>query len=347
MILVYNPTCELAVQHDTVNYQPAKHLMDFERRYGALMMFLAGEGDAVVADCPGRQELDFWKERGVAIPEFIDRAEARRRIANGEHLKPWGMSREVLYRFGGHALSDGYNDQHRRLFSRLTSVAVDDALASAELPDFFREEVRPRIVDDVDMLPELVGDGMCVLKTLWSASGRGVSLVSRPEFVKPAIVRFSANVRNDGAVVWEPLLDRVVDFAMLFEVCPNGNVIYLGKNYYRSDEAGRFGVELIGCDPIHQYVEAGLVPADWEQIASEKLRCAISQSVSPSLYVGPVGVDSMLYRRKSGEMAIRLCIEANVRHSMGNVNMRIAKCFEGESLEWTLGDESLIKILKR
>lgn len=330
----------MAVQHDTLNYQPPKQLMQFEHDLAPLMMFLADEGDALVAERPSDEVLTFWRSRGVAVPEFVTLAEGRRRVAAGATLRPWGMSREVLYRFGGHALADGFTDEHRRLFSRATSVMLDDALARLPLPDIFVQDERPVLVADEAVLASMVRERCCVVKSMWSASGRGVSLVNKPEFVDAAIARYGGSIRRDGQVVVEPLLSRVADVALLFFLHGDGCVEYLGRNYYRSDAVGRFGVELIGIDPIAAYVASGEWPSDWNEQAVSALSVAIASLGIERLYSGPIGVDSMLYREADGRMKMRLCIEANMRYTMGNVNLAISRCFPGIEAEWGVADTS-------
>lgn len=334
-VLVYNPTCELAVQHDTLNYQPPKQLIEFEKQLAPLMIFLAKEGDSLVCDRPKDDVLSFWASKGVSIPHFIGREEARRQIADGATLRPWGMSREVLYRFGGHALADSFTSEHRQLFSRLSSVALDERLSAIEMPDIFVQAKRPFVVRDEQTLKAVIEEGPCVIKSLWSASGRGVSIVNRQEFRAAALSRYAGSIRRDGAVVVEPLLNREIDMAMLFNLNADGKVDYLGNNFYRSDSAGRFGVELIGQDPIRPYVERGEFPRDGVDMAADYLCRAIESMGWHEMYAGAIGVDSMLYRDDEGRLKMRLCIEANIRYTMGNVNLAIAKCFpQGVEAEW-------------
>lgn len=341
MILVYNPTCEMAVRYNTVNYQPPANLLIFEKKLASLMMFLTTEGDFVVADSPDERILNFWYSCGLSIPNFINASEARKRVMNGEELRPWGVSKEVLYRFGGKSLASQFTNEHRLLFSRLSSVALDNALSELLLPSWCQQPKFARIVESVDELVTVASKGKCVLKSLWSASGRGVTLLNASDHVVPAVRRYEACIKTDGAVVCEPLLSRVVDFAMLFSIDKSGKVVYLGKNFYRSDDSGRFGYELIGHNPLQQYIDAGDLPTDWEQVASQALVAAIEQMKWNRLYTGPLGVDSMLYRDADNKLKVRLCIEVNIRYTMGNINMAVAKLLGPlANGEWRIGSDT-------
>jgi hypothetical protein len=48
----------------------------------------------------------------------------------------------------------------------------------------------------------------------------------------------------------------------------------------------------------------------------------------PSLlpgYVGPVGIDAMVYRRSNGSLALKPVVEVNVRMTMGRVALELQK----------------------
>lgn len=340
MILVYNPTCEMAVRADTVNYQPPAPLVAFEQKWAPLMMFFASSAsDAVVGASPSDEVLSFWRDKGAIVPQFISLSEAKKRVCSGEMLRPWGISKEVLYRFGGHELSAQFTTEHRQLFSRLSSVALDDALAQLKLPTWCQQTERPQVFRSADELHHRIQLRPCVLKSLWSASGRGVTIVDKAEYVPSTFRRYEAYMRTDSAVVVEPLLHRLVDFAMLFSLASDGSVTYCGKNFYRSDKSGKFGVELIGYNPLQPYEDSGDLPSDWEQVASQLFSNAIRSLGWHKLYCGPVGVDSMLYSDECGRIKMRLCIEANLRYTMGNINMAIAQVLgNGVQMEWGIGN---------
>ena len=80
---MYNPTCEMAVQNNSVSYQPPLRLQEFERAMSSLMMFISQEGDYVVGEAPDDELLLFWKERGVYLPRFVSKNDAISLIKDG------------------------------------------------------------------------------------------------------------------------------------------------------------------------------------------------------------------------------------------------------------------------
>ena len=99
-VLVYNPSCEMAVRNDRVNYMPPAQIVSFEHDLAGLMMFVAdSEADAVVAPRPDEMLLRTWFSPGCE-PRFVSLGEGRSAVLSGCGLRPWGQSREVLHRFG-------------------------------------------------------------------------------------------------------------------------------------------------------------------------------------------------------------------------------------------------------
>lgn len=319
---MYNPTCEMAVQNNSVSYQPPLRLQEFERAMSSLMMFISQEGDCVVGEAPDDELLLFWKERGVYLPQFVSKSDAISLIKDGAILIPWGGSRQLYYSYGLKHKSEQYTDLMRCFFSRELSVVLEDTVCRLcqgrnNLKQYDIEE-RSVLVTERDIMERRVKMGNCVVKSLWSSSGRGVQLVREQCHIEPAIVWARGKIRHDGGVVCEPFYKRLGEFTTLIEIYEDGRIEYLGTNYFEADEAGRFGKELIGQNILTREEEQEVV-----QILIE----AMSRLNWVEKYIGKIGVDGMVYNDKHGERKVRICTEVNMRHTMGNINLSVARCF--------------------
>lgn len=318
---MYNPTCEMAVQNNSVSYQPPLRLQEFERAMSSLMMFISQEGDCVVGENPDDELLLFWKERGVNIPQFVNKNDAISLIKDGAMLVPWGGSRQLYYSYGLKHKSEQYTDLMRCFFSRELSVVLEDTVCRLcqgrkDLKQYDIEE-RSELVTESDIMECRVRKGSCVVKSLWSSSGRGVQLVREQCHIEPAIVWARGKIRHDGGVVCEPFYKRLGEFTTLIEIYEDGRIEYLGTNYFEADEAGRFGKELIG---------QNILTREEEQEVGQILIEAMSRLNWVEKYIGKIGVDGMVYN-KQGERKVRICTEVNMRHTMGNINLSVARCF--------------------
>lgn len=319
---MYNPTCEMAVQNNSVSYQPPLRLQEFERAMSSLMMFISQEGDCVVGEAPDDELLLFWKERGVYLPQFVSKNDAISLIKDGAILIPWGGSRQLYYSYGLKQESEQYTDLMRCFFSREMSVVLEDTVCRLcqgrnNLKQYDIEE-RSVLVTERDIMERRVKMGNCVVKSLWSSSGRGVQLVREQCHIEPAIVWARGKIRHDGGVVCEPFYKRLGEFTTLIEIYEDGRIEYLGTNYFEADEAGRFGKELIG---------QKILTREEEQEVAQILIEAMSRLNWVEKYIGKIGVDGMVYNDKHGERKVRICTEVNMRHTMGNINLSVARCF--------------------
>ena len=319
---MYNPTCEMAVQNNSVSYQPPLRLQEFERAMSSLMMFISQEGDYVVGEAPDDELLLFWKERGVYLPRFVSKNDAISLIKDGAILIPWGGSRQLYYSYGLKHKSEQYTDLMRCFFSRELSVVLEDTVCRLcqgrnNLKQYDIEE-RSVLVTERDIMERRVKMGNCVVKSLWSSSGRGVQLVREQCHIEPAIVWARGKIRHDGGVVCEPFYKRLGEFTTLIEIYEDGRIEYLGTNYFEADEAGRFGKELIG---------QKILTREEEQEVAQILIEAMSRLNWVEKYIGKIGVDGMVYNDKHGERKVRICTEVNMRHTMGNINLSVARCF--------------------
>lgn len=335
-VFIYNPTCEMANRSHSVSYQPPAQLAQFEHDVASLLMFIAGGNDFVVAGEPDNQLKTFWRERGLPMPNFCSMNDAVRLIASGYELTPWGESRQLFHNLHLTERQHAFDNERRKLFSRLSSVALETEIAAQPLPDFARVDSLSRIITDEAELNSLPAEEPFVLKNLWSASGRGVVLVRDRRHVEQALVRARGAIRHDGAVIYEEFLHRMAEFSFLYWKHANNEVEYLGKNAFQTDAAGRFGAEIIDNECFTDRIRRWNIPQDWEQKVVPLIVDAIRKCSAIESYVGPIGLDAMFYE-KAGKIRLRCCTEANLRLSMGNVNLGVARYFARGSIgEWKI-----------
>lgn len=329
MIYIYNPTCEMAVRQASATYQPPKQLAKFEADLAEIMMFIAHDGDHVVAEQPDNDLLALWQKNKTKL-HFCSASDAKKLIINGEQLKPWGECAQVFHAFGDSTNYKSFDDAKRKLHSRISSIELEKTLTDSLLPRYAQHAPTSHAVCSVEEAKTLIARGNCVVKSLWSSSGRGVVIVSERQHVTNATLWALDKIKNDGTVIVETLLDRKCEFSFLFDIAASGNVKYLGINYFEADIHGRFGNELIGYNPMS---ELGFA-TNWDLPIAEQLAISIKKITQSSNYSGFVGVDSMAYS-DNGTIRIRPCVEINMRTCMGNININVSKHFAvGTKAKW-------------
>lgn len=320
MIYYFNPSVEMAVRQNGLSYTPPATITQMESDLASIVMFLAKPDDYVVGEKPDAALVDMWRKI-VVPPAFIDKRRAKVLIAKGEQFAPWGLSRAALHDFGLEERAKAWD--WRALLSRATSVAIEtEACRILGAPS----PADPTLVSDFVALRAAIErrarNGGIVLKTLWSASGRGVRFFRADEC--DAALKFGEDVIGaDGGLVIERRLQRVGEFSLLFYK-ENESVTYIGANAYRSAEQGGFGFEEIGPDALKEAQKAN---CEWERDVPSALSEAIGTVMKDSRYSGAIGIDAMVCEEPNGGLLIRCCTEANLRFCMGHVAHRVSKAF--------------------
>ena len=145
-----------------------------------------------------------------------------------------------------------------------------------------------------------------ILKAPWSSSGRGNMVVR--DTIDPTIQkRIEAIIREQGGIVAEPFYaDKVLDFAMEFQVTDK-DAEFLGYSVFEADDTGHYGGNYV------EDQQSLLKRIDLSESLLQDLVCYHQQELGKLNYRGPVGIDMM--KLKDGR--IHPCVEINFRMTMG------------------------------
>ena len=330
-VLIFNPSCEMAVRQDRLSYTPPRQIAQMEHDLSTLMMFVAEEGDAVVSEKPDEELMTMWRQIFGNI-SFATQQEACSLIKNGMRFSPWGHSKASFNRFGIMEKAKGWT--WREILSRRSSVAVERKFAEIA---GVRLAANPLFADDYETLQKAVEENLLegmgiVVKSLWSASGRGVRFFSTEE--REQAMLYGENcLRADGGVVVEKRLKRIAEFSFLFDF-KGGETKYIGINRYHSTASGNMGWEVHGPQP---YIYDLSQLTDEITTAAKCLVKALTEILDGSGYEGPVGVDAMIHEEADGKIGLRACTETNIRHCMGHVAKGVTRAFAPEtSIRWRM-----------
>lgn len=299
---LFNPENDLALAAGIANFTPPKSVVTFRTALAALPAWLADDGDNIIA--PGLDPR--WLEsQGLNVGLEIEGTPA-----------PWGWSQhaETLFRRVGCGGPFPDTDRIRQLSHRRTALRLH-SLLRGKLP--YDLPPAPMEIDDISLMPE--GNDW-VIKSPWSCSGRGVvdcSSLSRENILRRAY----DSIRSQGSVMVEPRLDKLRDFAMLYESTDNG-VIYKGLSLFFTAGQTSYGGNIIAPeDELAAQLNAPYLPETAQAVAA-----ALGEIIGPD-YRGPLGVDMMLY---GPDRFICPTVEVNLRTTMGFVALALGR-------RWTYG----------
>ncbi len=304
---LFNPENDLALAAGIANYTPPAGVVRFRSALAALPAWLADDGDNLLA--PG---LD---------PRWLDTNGLNVGLDPEGDPAPWGWSAHAVSLFRRAGCTGPFPDVEaiRRLSHRRTALLLHCSLAG-RLPYPLPPE--PLELTSADRMP--AGPDWFV-KAPWSCSGRGV--VDCAGMSADAVRRRVADtIRRQGSAMVEPRLEKIRDFAMLFEATDSG-VVYRGLSLFFNAGPTAYGGNIIASE---DELAAELNAPYLAETAAEVARAMTG--IIGNDYRGPFGVDMMLY---GPDRLICPTVEVNLRTTMGFLALALRRRFPRASLRVT------------
>ncbi|SHJ89241.1 hypothetical protein SAMN05444280_1388 [Tangfeifania diversioriginum] len=345
-IYFFNPTCEYAVANGTTSWQPNRLLQKMEEDLGMLPLFFAKPHDIVlVKKLPTEKFLQKLKMQGISLPRFVLLEEALKYKLNGEKLNrlmPWGWSPVAHKLLEPLKSSCSVPFQHSPVFKwqpgdrELYSKKFGLQILRKTLPQLPPEKILPP-----SMLPEVVSNkremetlidrwGKLMVKAPWSSSGRGLQPITKTPVVPKVWEKLKGIVNDQGYAVAEPLLDKVMDMSLQFEL-KQGKVAFLGKRIFLTDKKGQYQGNFLKSKPADVSPEELQFARELPHLLKEPLVKTIESSPLAKNYEGFFGVDTLLFRDISGQLRVNPCLEINVRQNMGLLSLQLEKLLAPKS----------------
>ena len=171
------------------------------------------------------------------------------------------------------------------------------------------------VIASLHQFPEVI------LKAPWSGSGRGLTRTSLCTWTPNLEGWVGRILRTQGAIMAEPIYNKVVDFAMEFYLDAAHPLSFAGYSLFETDSHGNYKANLLASnqqivDRLTQYVS-------FEQLEAvrEQLLHTLSHLLGAD-YEGYFGVDMMICKEQTDDRTsylIHPCVEINLRMNMGVV----------------------------
>ncbi len=322
----------------------AKAVRMLERDLETVAGFLARREDVVlVRELPSveyRERLQRW---GFEMPEFeilgengkLDEGCLLRERKMGLS-RPWGWCPEAGRAFAGLIPESAIRE--RIAATRVVSSKAWSAKLAANLDDSGRsrichtlDEVRAAVLD--------LGPGLSLVKAPLAASARGNRRYS------PESERWIRRLLStQGAVVIEPLRERVFDFSVQFEM-ERAGLRRLGFTRLHNTAGGQFVAVEAGprlLRGLSSEISGFLMsrgPGETEGLM-ERTYEAVGQTLESALrtvgYLGPLGIDAFVYREPGGGLRLRPIVEINPRYTMGRLAWELRRRVGGRTARFSI-----------
>jgi uncharacterized ferritin-like protein (DUF455 family) len=343
----FNANCEAQVVAGRAGDRPPKLAQQLEEDLRALPMLYCAQDDVVlVQERPSVPFLRRLRALGFGVPEFVEYGSggsgktplAKRKIHG---LRPWGWSPESAAFLRPLAEDLALGEDLR--WAPPWAVLYSKAWSATQLGEFLELQGADwlcgceilgrgcRTVEGViDALAEYAGrgHGELVIKAAVASSGRG-QIHPRDGVLREGQRGWLENMlKEQGEVVVEPWLDKVMDLSLHFDVGAQGEVRVAGWTRFFTDARGQYrgsfiGQMVAGLDAeVKKFLYVGGQDPKLLHRLGEELATFLGRALSEAGYVGPVGVDALVYR--DGDiLRFKPVVELNPRQTMGRVALAL------------------------
>jgi len=322
----FNPNAELQVAagRHGVKFFPKKMSASMEEDCEMVMLAWCRQDDiTLMRKPPSNEHLAYLKRAGFRLPEIVAMGALNERKLGG--MRPWAWSPDAAELLRGNAgqVSPAVPWQWREAvpaewLSKEIGVRLLEQMGVAE------RAVVCRTADAaMEAINSMLEFGKVLVKGVFGCAGRDHLRVDAGEEMQ-AREWVSRVLADHGCVVVERWRERVADFSVLYEM-DAGKVDLVGMTVMENDERGRFLGSRVAPkwgSLLDQEVAAFLYRKarvmDWYQ---EKIPAVLSE-ILPG-FVGPLGVDAMVFREADGTLGWSPVVELNVRMTMGRVALEL------------------------
>lgn len=348
-IYFFNPTCELAVANESVNYMAPAQLRKFEAELSTLPWILANSQDIILAEkVPANQFTDRLETAGFRLPNFRSSeyafSDSNFLSAEKGFLFPWGWSPSVhkllsplkpacCHEFINSPVAE-WRDVHRELYSRKSALTILQSIVNKNYSEnILSLNDIPEICTSHEQIIALEHKwGKVVVKAPWSSSGRGLQILRPNEYNQTNRQVITGYLKQQGFVIVEPWHNKVLDLSFQFFSFGNGKIEYRGLTTFSTDHSGRYLGNYL------QELPPDLAPGLNEFLSEnlDKMIVELHQSLATSKYstdyYGWLGVDAIIFKSSDGKLKLHPCLEINCRFTMGAIALSLRTQLAAQSV---------------
>ncbi len=318
---IFNPDTDYALASDRRYFTPPAQVIALRKQLALVPACYACPGDSILLLDDIKNEVDglpyfgLTQTKGLQILS-IRELEERRYEYIDHALQPWGWNRSIRQLLADHLgqnpnlPSEAEIQKLRELSHRRTTIRIHELMS-----EFVSDEIRiPGELHSVGEAIELYReDRRLFFKAPWSSSGRGIILTDDLEerHVEPWV---RGIIKKQGSVMVEKAYNKVLDFATEWWIA-DSKAEFIGYSVFNASRRGKYHSNVTGSQSeLEQLIVKS--SRQWNPGIVEGLKTAIERVIAID-YSGPLGVDMLV--TDSG--AVNPCVELNLRHTMGMLNL--------------------------
>lgn len=242
----------------------------------------------------------------------------------------WGISPQAIHQFQKLNKTQNielqlplWNNNLIKLSSRETARDCLNYLQQNILS--IDNDLAPLFLKDLESLENYVlsSPNKLLVKAPYSSSGRGLVWLPIGQLNRSEKQIIHGMLKNQGTVSIEKVLDKIIDFAMEFDLNENGKCKFIGYSYFVTNSKGNYSHNFI-CSQDKIIKDLNEFVSNEELEKTKYFLIKYIEEKFNNVYSGCIGIDMMLYKNKN-TFKLHPCLEINVRDNMGIIAYNIFK----------------------
>lgn len=353
-LFFFNPDCELQIAY--AHYNPPQWLQYFMADYGALPMFLAGDGDTVLCSkIPSVAYLSEMQQLGFFVPEFLSfsskkELQEKTKKRKFSQFAPWGWNSSTFELFQSIQATQVHSEpfcawstnppEHywNLCFSKEWSHQLREEFISThpqfkayfepKIPNSFVCHSFNEVQEALQILSTQSKNEFFLLKGVFGASGQNRIRIQREKKLNPKEIAWIEHALPvQKVLILEPWQKRLADFGLLIRVQSEAKSPFLGYLRFLTTEAGQYCGHLFGNKFVQFPSQLLRFLHQKESLFSELLfevASFVEKKLAEQGYTGFAGIDTFFYEHE-GQHFFCPIVEVNPRYTMGHVALALEK----------------------
>ena len=321
MIYIFNPDHDLAIADFSPNYTPPASIVKMSEDLAVLPIWYSN-GCKVIAD--GEENIHYYEniKRLFPIKSSIIKSDDIIHYSDA-NIIPWGWNPLIRNKLLSIGVSENwlpsinYLEKIRSYSNRINAVEILKELRDETVGLTGESQYFTKLDDLLKYLKSTPVNK--VLKMPVSGSGRGLVWIIG-EITDKQTDWCRRVIKKQGGVVAEPVLDKILDFALEFEI-NSGKAVFVGYSLFKTANSGAYSGNWLLPDEEIENRLSSYIPITLLHHTRKALQQKISDRFSD--YEGYVGVDMMICKEIIESKIIykfHPCVEINLRMNMGLVS---------------------------
>lgn len=321
MLYIFNPDHDLAIADFSPNYTPPASIVKMSEDLAVLPIWYSN-GCKVIAD--GEENIHYYEniKRLFPIKSSIIKSDDIIHYSDA-NIIPWGWNPLIRNKLLSIGVSENwlpsinYLEKIRSYSNRINAVEILKELRDETVGLTGESQYFTKLDDLLKYLKSTPVNK--VLKMPVSGSGRGLVWIIG-EITDKQTDWCRRVIKKQGGVVAEPVLDKILDFALEFEI-NSGKAVFVGYSLFKTANSGAYSGNWLLPDEEIENRLSSYIPITLLHHTRKALQQKISDRFSD--YEGYVGVDMMICKEIIENKIIykfHPCVEINLRMNMGLVS---------------------------